>query len=138
MKNKEYPKYQNTRFSYIIDYIKKTKNISQKVIADELNIPTIDETRISKWKKGTKKKLPNELITELHKKYNVNPNFLLLKSNCPFDTIGIMLEHFEALVPDWKIANGKHDNCLCLKLDSNFYGFLLDYYKIKIAKRMEL
>lgn len=134
MEYKEYSKSQNTRFAYIIEYIKKTNNISQIDIANELNISTIDETRISKLKKETKKKLPNELITELHKKYNVNPDFLLLKSDCPFDTIGIMLEHFESFIDDWKVANGQNEKCLHLRINSNFYDFLLELYKLKEIK----
>ncbi len=123
----------NQRFAYVIEHICKTENTTQKEIAEKLDIEKVDEYYITDLKSGKRKTITTELIKKLHQNYHVNPDFLLLKSNSPFDSFGAMLEHFESLVADWKIANGKHDNCILLKMDSNFYNFLLDCYKIQLA-----
>ena len=135
MKNKEYLEKLNTnqRFAYVIEYISKTEHKTQNEIAEELDIENVDGMYITNLKSGKRKTITKELINKLHQKFHVNPDFLLLKSDCPFDSIGKKLEHFEAFADDWKIVNGNHDNCLLLKIDSNFYEFLLDYYKIKLA-----
>lgn len=90
-----------------------------------------DETYFSDLKSGKRKKIPDQLIDGLHKHFNVNPDYLRLKSDLPFDNaIDHKLENFLNLVDDWNVAisnDDENEKYLHLTLDRNFYDFLIKF-----------
>lgn len=129
---KEMKKEINIRFENVLKLLKdKDPNNTQKNIIDTINLDFIkDESYFSELKSGKRKKIHEKLIKALHEKYNVNPDYLKLKSNCPFDDANYKLECFEHFVDTWDVlTSDTPDKYLHLTLDSNFYDFLIDYYE---------
>lgn len=121
----------NKRFSEMLKVL-KSKGIKQIDIINKISEDFLcNETVFSHLKSGKIKNIPNDLIKALHKHYNINPNYLLLKSDSLFDTSEIKLEHFENFVDDWNIVESGEDKYLHLTLDRNFYDFLLNWFRVK-------
>lgn len=125
----------NFRFETILKLLKeRDPNNTQVNIMKKLNLDFInDETYFSELKSGKRKKIPEKLIEGLHKYYNVNPEYLKLKSEKPFDDTNFKLENFLNFVADWKVlrSRDKNDNYLHLVLDQNFYDFLIEFDRVK-------
>lgn len=121
---------QNERLALVIETITKQQNITQSKLLKILNID-ITESQFSKFKSGENKKIPKELIRELHNKFGVNPDYFQMKTDIPFYTMEFQQRQFESLVSNYKVAKGKEMNCLLLNMDERFYEYLLEYEKIK-------
>ena len=117
----------NKRFTEILRLL-KAKGIKQIQIIRKIEADySCDETVFSNLKSGKIKNIPDALIDALHKHYNVNPGYLRLESDSPFDTIEIKLENFENFVDNWDIVENGEDKYLHLTIDRNFYDFLFFY-----------
>lgn len=117
----------NSRFTKVLELL-KDKGITQREIIDKIKTDIkIDEVYFSNLKSGKLKKISPELIDALHLHYNINPDYLRLESDCPFDNIEIQLEAFLKWVDDWNIVINGEDKFLHLTLDRNFYDFLLEF-----------
>lgn len=127
------PNSQNGRFDYIIELIKEKHDLNQSEIVKEINIESIGSSDISKLKSDPKKKIKKELIEQLENLYNVNPDFLKMKSNIPFKTIRTKLEYFEKFVDDWDVVKKEHNDYLHITMDSSFYDYLLELSKLNEA-----
>lgn len=128
---KEYTKTElNIRFEKVLKLLKEMNADNTQVnIMDKLKLDFIyDESYFSDLKSGKRKKIPEELIKALHTHYNVNPDYLRLKSTCPFDNTDVKLENFLSFIDDWNvlIAN-QNEKYLHLTLDRNFYDFLIEF-----------
>lgn len=119
----------NKRFTEILRLL-KAKGIKQIQIIRKIEADySCDETVFSNLKSGKIKNIPDALIDALHKHYNVNPGYLRLESDSPFDTIEIKLENFENFVDNWDIVENGEDKYLHLTIKQNFYDFLLDLFR---------
>ena len=79
-----------------------------------------------------KQKINDVLINDLHKAYNINPDYIHGKSNCMFDIMSDAFKAFEKIVSDWSTVSNvsdknpdHHNEYLILTLSSAFYDFLL-------------
>lgn len=121
----------NTRFSNILKAL-KNKGVSQRKIMDELKLSFItDETYFSSIKSGKRKNIPDELIKALHQKYNVNPAYLKMESDCIFDTYEVKIESFMNVINDWNVLKGDSNEYLHLTIDKNIVDLLIELYKVK-------
>ena len=135
MRKTKTPKSQNERFDYVIELIKEKHDLNQAKIVKEINIESVDTSCISKLKSDPTKKIKKELLDQLENLYNVNPDFLRMKSNIPFKTIRTKLEYFEKFVDDWDIVKKEHNNYLHITMDSSFYDYLLELSKLNEADK---
>ncbi len=121
----------NTRFSTVLKAL-KNKGVSQRKIMDELELSFItDETYFSSIKSGKRKNIPDELIKALHQKYNINPAYLKMESDCIFDTYEAKLESFMNVIDDWNVLKSDSNEYLHLTIDKNIVDLLIDLYKVK-------
>ena len=81
----------------------KNQGISQQELADKCNL---EPTQITSYKSGKIQFIPDEFLKEIQKHYNINPKYIRLTSDCMFDIIG---------------------------MDKNFYNFLVDVDKARLA-----
>lgn len=125
----------NIRFGNVLTLLKeKDPNNTQVNIMEKLNLDFInDESYFSELKSGKRKKIPDKLIKALHEHYNVNPDYLKLKSECPFDDVNFKLDCFLNFVDEWKILTSYdgENQYLHLILDQNFYDFLIEFARVK-------
>lgn len=124
----------NKHFENVLKLLKdKDSNNTQRNIIDTINLDFIqDESYFSELKSGKRKKIPEKLIKALHEKYNINPDYLKLESDCPFDDADYKLECFLKIVEDWNVLiSDTADKYLHLTLDRNFYDFLIAFDKAK-------
>lgn len=122
---------QNIRFANILKLLKE-RGHSQRSIIDKINLDFInDETYFSNLKSGKRKNIPDELIKALHHHYQINPDYLKLISDRPFDDIEYKLESFLHFIDDWNVLERDSDKYLHLTLDRNFYDMLLELHHIK-------
>ena len=121
----------NIRFENILRLLKeKDAHNTQISIIEKINLDFInDESYFSDLKSGKRKKIPEKLIKALHEHYNINPDYLRAKSDCPFDDADFKLESFLNFVNDWNVlnSNDNKDKYLHLTFDRNFYDFLIDF-----------
>ena len=121
----------NIRFSNVLKAL-KNKGVSQPKIMDELELSFItDETYFSSIKSGKRKNIPDELIQSLHQKYNVNPGYLKMESNCIFDTNETKIESFMNIIDDWNVLKSDTNEYLHLTIDKNIVDLLIELYKVK-------
>lgn len=121
----------NIRFSNVLKAL-KNKGVSQRKIMDELELSFItDETYFSSIKSGKRKNIPDELIQSLHQKYNVNPGYLKMESNCIFDTNETKIESFMNIIDDWNVLKSDTNEYLHLTIDKNIVDLLIELYKVK-------
>ena len=121
----------NIRFSNVLKAL-KNKGVSQRKIMDELELSFItDETYFSSIKSGKRKNIPDELIKALHQKYNINPAYLKMESDCIFDTYEAKLESFMNVIDDWNVLKSDSNEYLHLTIDKNIVDLLIDLYKVK-------
>ncbi len=121
----------NIRFSNVLKAL-KNKGVSQRKIMDELELSFItDETYISSIKSGKRKNIPDELIQSLHQKYNVNPGYLKMESDCIFDTNETKIESFMNIIDDWNVLKNDTNEYLHLTIDKNIVDLLIELYKVK-------
>ena len=121
----------NIRFSNVLKVL-KNKGVSQRKIMDELELSFItDETYFSSIKSGKRKNIPDELIQSLHQKYNVNPGYLKMESNCIFDTNETKIESFMNIIDDWNVLKSDTNEYLHLTIDKNIVDLLFELYKVK-------
>jgi len=119
---------QRNRLKKVLKYLKE-QGFSQAEIAKH---SCYDETQIAHYKSGKIKNIPNQFLTELHEKYNINPQYIRLESNIMLDILGMKLINFEKFVDSWDtvIENNSDDSTqkkyLHFKMDKNFYDFLLN------------
>ncbi|WP_026517640.1 hypothetical protein [Butyrivibrio sp. MC2021] len=121
----------NTRFSTVLKAL-KNKGVSQRRIMDELDLSFItDETYFSSIKSGKRKNIPDELIKALHQKYNINPAYLKMESDCIFDTFEAKIESFMNVIDDWNVLKSDSNEYLHLTIDKNIVDLLIELYKVK-------
>lgn len=121
----------NIRFSNVLKAL-KNKGVSQRKIMDELELSFItDETYFSSIKSGKRKNIPDELIQSLHQKYNINPGYLKMESNCIFDTNETKIESFMNIIDDWNVLKSDTNEYLHLTIDKNIVDLLIELYKVK-------
>lgn len=121
----------NIRFSNVLKAL-KNKGVSQRKIMDELELSFItDETYFSSIKSGKRKNIPDELITALHHKYNVNLAYLKMESDCIFDTYEAKIESFINIIDDWNVLKSDSNEYLHLTIDKNIVDLLIELYKVK-------
>lgn len=122
---------QNKRLAIILEEL-KNKGFSQRQIIDTLDLDFItDETYLSNLKSGKRKTIRPELIEGLNSKFNVNPDYLRLESDIPFDTMEIKFENFIKFVDDWNVLERANDKYLHITIDMNFYNFLIETNRAK-------
>lgn len=131
-------KQKNKKFCNVLTYLKEELNVSEYKLANELNNLemglAIDRSLISKYKDVTRK-IPIQVIEGLHKKYDINPYYLLGTSDEMLDIAKIHLRCFKKFVKSWKTVEKTYQNedgnqvtnkYLNLAFDSNFYELLLE------------
>ena len=120
---------QRERLNEVLDILKK-RGVTQKTICDEL---ICDESYLSSLKSGKVKKIPDKVLDVLQKVGGINPAYIRLESDYVFFALGKPFEHFEKFVSSWETV--KHDDCsyLYLTMDRNFYDYLLEVDKAKLA-----
>lgn len=129
-------KKQRERLSKVFEYLKKN-GISQKEIADKADI---DPEKLSQYKNGKIKYIPNTFLEEISKIYNINPRYVRLQSDYMVDIPGMKLSNFEAFIDAWDVVDkttvdpdGKRivEKYLHFTMDKNFYEFLIDVDKAR-------
>lgn len=128
MKNEKILNQQRKRLKSVIDYL-KANGTMQKTICIQTDIT---ETALCSYKNGKIKYIPNEFLENLHERYGINPDYIRLKSKEMLDDKGEKYSHFEKVVDSWETAtkradNGEEKKYLYLKMDKNFYDFLIEY-----------
>lgn len=114
-------KQKRNRLKIVFEYL-KSAGISQRDIADQVDC---NEDELSHLKSGKIKYIPDELLSKLHKAYNINPNYIRLRSDILLDMVGHKLEQFESFVDSWNtVKKGDHEY-LHITMDQNFYNFLI-------------
>lgn len=138
-----------TVFAYL-----KTKGVSQtrviKKLEEEINklyeenkndkkikvLNKINDGTICEYKNGKRKTIPDEFLEFLHKEYKINPRYIRQESDLMLATINSKLMAFDELFNSWNTIErtritpkgGKESKkYLQLKLDKNFYDFMLEY-----------
>lgn len=122
MNNKESIEAHGERLKEVLAYL-KTQGFNQKEIAESCCLDSYD---ISHLKSGTLKHIPENFLAALRKKYHINPEYIRGTSNIMLDVQGTMLEYFEKVVTDWDSVAKGQNQYLHLRMDNNFYKFLLD------------
>ncbi len=132
---------QRERLSKVFKYLKQN-GYSQKNIVDEINDESIDETTLSCYKSGKIKYIPNLFLESLHDIFNINPNYIRLKSDVMLDVLGEKYHYFESLVESWHVReieiNDEKGNAyevpkIEMKLDRNFFDFLFEVNKLRFV-----
>ena len=108
----------------------KISGIKQKQISAKTGI---EYTAISHYMSGKIKYIPNEFLEKLHEYYWINPDYIHLKSDRMFDDTGEKYSFFEKIIEEWETVKGDGDEYLYLKMDKNFYDFLIEYDKFRKA-----
>ncbi len=114
-------KQQRNRLKIVCEYLKST-GISQRDIADEVDC---NEDKLSHLKSGKIKYIPDELLSKLHKAYNINPNYIRIRSDILLDMVGHKFEQFESFVDSWNTVKKGNHEYLHITMDQNFYNFLI-------------
>lgn len=120
----------NSRFTNVLKLLKK-KGITQK------NNKWARFWFCSRWnlfsnlKSGKQTTIPKELIDALHVHYNINPEYLLLESDYPFDTAEIKLESFLNFVDDRNVLIGENDQ-------KYLHLFLIEIFMIEFNRATEI
>ncbi len=138
----------NTEFVNVIEFIQETYNLSYSKIANALNANgcySITPAKINQYMSLFIRNIPDEVITALHKLYNINPDYLRGESDVMLDSAKIYLESMEKIVKTWSTAerhyidetNGPSvDRYLHITMDSDFYHFLVETDKAKMLQEM--
>ena len=122
------------RLANVLKYLRE-KGISQRDIVDEISKDKLqfDETQLSHIKSGKIKYIPEELLERLHSVYNINPNYIQLKSNVLLDVASEKFTHFEKFVSSWDTVKKGGQNYLHVTMDENFYNLLITVDKLKLT-----
>lgn len=123
---------QKKRLREALSYL-KSMGVSQKQICLDTDISEAD---LSHYKKdnGKIKVIPNSFLNKLQKNHDINPEYIRGSSDVLLDNRGIEYTNFEKFVSDWEVVKSKNDSYLYVKMDENFYNFLIeldDYRKIE-------
>ncbi|MDH6603730.1 transcriptional regulator with XRE-family HTH domain [Bacilli bacterium PM5-9] len=121
---------QRKRLKIVLKYLKSIGH-KQKDICCNTNI---SESDISHYKSGKIKVIPNDFLYLLHAHYDINPDFIRDKSNEMLDNKGIGYKYFEKFVSEWDVVKKKDNNYLYLKIDENFYNFLIELDEYRKAE----
>lgn len=121
--NEENLKQQRKRLTEVIEYL-KANGIKQKEICIQADV---DETALSSYKSGKIKYIPSKFLNILQKVYEINPDYIRLTSEEMLDDKGEKYLYFEKVVDEWETVDSKDNKYLYLKMDKNFYDFLLEY-----------
>lgn len=130
MNNKESPEAQREHLKAVLAYL-KTQGFNQKEIAESCCLDPYD---ISHLKSGALKHIPENFLAALRKKYHINPEYIRGTSNIMLDVQGTMLNFFEKVVIEWDSVTKGQNQYLHLKMDNNFYKFLLDVSEATLAE----
>lgn len=122
MEKKEFQDQRN-RLDEVLKELKK-RGIKQRELCEKANL---DYSAISHYKSGKIKYIPDKFLETLYKYYGVNPAYIRLESKEMFDDKGEKYSHFEKVVEEWETVKSKDDKYLYLKMDKNFYDFLIEY-----------
>ena len=122
MNNKESPEAQREHLKAVLAYL-KTQGFNQKEIAENCGS---DPCAISHLKSGTLIHIPEDFLAALRENYHINPEYIRGTSDIMHDIQGTMLEYFEKVVTDWDSVAKGQNQYLHLRMDNNFYKFLLD------------
>lgn len=118
---------QRERLKKIFAILKKRK-ISQNMIADQYGQ---DGAFVSNLLNGKIKNIPDSFL-EFLKEYHVNPDYIRLESDIPFNYLGEQYEAFTKIFPKWTTVEHFGKQYLQLTMDSNFYNFLMDIDNVKL------
>lgn len=129
--NNEYLKMQRSQLAKVFEYLKmREKKNTQKEIAARTGV---DEIYLSHLKSGVIKYIPNEFLINLNTAFNINPAYIRLESEFILDVTGTKLEHFEKFADSWDVVEKDSDRYLHFTMDRNFYDFLLEVEKARLA-----
>ncbi|MBQ7965240.1 MAG: hypothetical protein IJ331_04050 [Ruminococcus sp.] len=151
--NNPYLAEQIKRLKAVFEYL-KLKGISQTRVAkkfeQEINrlyeedekceklkvLDKVNDWAICEYKTGKRKNIPDEFLEFLHKEYKINPRYIRQESELMLTTINSKLMAFDELFSSWNTiertrttSKGRKElkKYLHLKLDKNFYDFMLEY-----------
>ena len=130
MNNKVSLEIQRERLKAVLEYL-KTQGFKQKEIAESCFLDPYD---ISHLKSGTLKHIPENFLAALRTKYYINPEYIRGTSDIMLDIQGTMLENFGKVMIEWDSITKGQNQYLHLKMDNNFYKFLLDVSKATLAE----
>jgi transcriptional regulator with XRE-family HTH domain len=120
---------QRERLAKVFTYLKEHGN-SQRDIADATDV---DETFLSHLKSGKIKYIPDDFLNKLLTAYNISPRYIRLESEYILDITGTKLSNFEVFVDFWDVVEKGTDKYLHFSMDRNFYDFLLEVDKARLA-----
>ena len=119
---------QRERLNKIFITLKK-RNITKRTIAENYGK---DSTYISNLLSGKMGNIPDGFLNFLKDKYYVNPDYVRLESDTPFNYLADKYEAFLKVFKKWTTVEHEGERYLQLTMDSNFYNFLLDVDNIKL------
>lgn len=129
MSEKNILEQQRERLDTVLKYL-KVNGVIQKEICIQSDI---DETALSSYKSGKIKYIPSDFLNSLHENYGINPDYIRLKSNEMLDDKGSKYSNFEKVVDTWETVQSKNKSYLYIKMDRNFYDFLIEYDQYRKA-----
>ncbi|MDL2212166.1 hypothetical protein LJB88_04750 [Erysipelotrichaceae bacterium OttesenSCG-928-M19] len=94
----------------------------------------IHETNLPHYKSGKIKKIPEDFLIGLQNNYDINPDYIRNKSDEMLDSKGEKYKYFEKLVDEWGVVKEEDNNYLYLRLDENFYNFLIELDEYRKAE----
>ena len=124
---------QRARLNKMLDLL-KGRGIELKEIAAKTEI---DSTTLSHFRNGRVKFIPDDFLEKLQNAYNINSAYIRGDSEIPFSFLGSMLNSFENIVENWSTVSKGGDKYLILRMDKNFYDFLVTYDRRRLIKDEE-
>jgi len=120
---------QQDRLKKVLEAL-KNRGITQKDIAIAINT---DEVQLSQLKSGKIKNVPDAFINKLEEAYSINPYYISGESEIMIIPHIKKLQHFDQVVESWDTVKSSKKNYLRLEMDKNFYDFLLNVDKARLA-----
>lgn len=130
MDDKQNLKRQKERLKNVFRFL-RNNGITQEMVAEKIYK---EKSFISRLISDKDKKIPDDFLLKLRDMYDINPNYIRDKSDFISYSLGKMLKNFEAIVKDWDTVYKGERQYLRLRMDENFYNFLVDYDKIKLKE----
>lgn len=124
---------QRKRLNSILKLLKE-RGIELKEIAAKTET---DATSLSHLKSGRVKYIPDDFLEKLQAAYNINPAYIRGDSEIRFSFLGSKLNSFENVVESWGTVIKGEDKYLTLRMDKNFYDFLITYDKRRLIEDEE-
>lgn len=126
---------QRKRLIQVFDYLRLI-GINQSTICNELskNQLNYNESKLSHIKSGKIKYIPQDLLKELHKSHNINPDFVRLNSDYMFDISWKEFEGLNDFVKSWNTVIVSEKRCLKISIKPSFYEFLKNVGKAELIR----